>query len=84
MELFIVIIDHKNLIGFLMIKELNKRQVKWAEMFVKYYYEIKYIKSTDNAKVDTFSRKAELQDNKKVKGAILRIDEDGKIKYNYL
>jgi len=53
-------------------------------MLAKYYFEIKYIKSTDNVKADTLSRKAELQDNKKVKGAILRKDEDGKIRYNYL
>jgi len=30
------------------------------------------------------NRKAELQGNEKVKGAILRIDNDKRIKYNYL
>jgi len=30
------------------------------------------------------SRKVELQDNKKIKGVILRMGEDGKIRYNYL
>jgi len=29
-------------------------------MLVEYYFKIKYIKGIDNAKVDTFSRKAEL------------------------
>jgi len=29
-------------------------------MLVEYYFEIKYIKGTDNTKVDTLSRKAEL------------------------
>jgi len=53
-------------------------------MLAEYYFKIKYIKGTDNVRVDTFNRKVELQDNKKVKGAILRMDEDGKIKYNYL
>ena len=57
MELFIVKIDYKNLIRFLMIKELNKRQVKWAEMFVEYYFEIKYIKNIDNIRVNIFSKK---------------------------
>jgi len=35
-------------------------------------------------RVDALNRKAELQDNKKVKEAILRMDKDGKIRYNYL
>jgi len=29
-------------------------------MLAEYYFEIKYIKGTDNAKVNIFSRKAEL------------------------
>jgi len=29
-------------------------------MLVEYYFEIKYIKGTDNARVDVLSRKAEL------------------------
>jgi len=29
-------------------------------MLVEYYFEIKYIKGTDNARVDALSRKAEL------------------------
>jgi len=53
-------------------------------MLAEYYFKIKYIKSIDNTRADTLSRKVELQDNKKVKGVILRMDEDGKIRYNYL
>jgi len=53
-------------------------------MLIEYYFKIKYIKDTDNIKVNIFNKKAELQDNKKVKGAILKMDKDGKIRYNYL
>jgi len=53
-------------------------------MLAEYYFKIKYIKGTDNARVDILNRKVELQDNKKVKGVILRMDKDGKIRYNYL
>jgi hypothetical protein len=60
MELFIIKIDYKNLIGFLTTKELNQRQVRWAEILVKYYFEIEYVKGTDNIKTDIFSRKAKL------------------------
>ena len=45
---------------FLTIKELNCRQVKWAEMLIKYHFEIEYVKSTDNARADMLSRKAKL------------------------
>ena len=40
--------DYKNLIGFQITKELNQRQVKWAEMLIEYYFEIQYTKGTDN------------------------------------
>jgi len=53
-------------------------------MLVEYYFEIKYIKGTDNARVDVLSRKVKLQGKEKIKGVILRKDEDGKIRYNYL
>jgi len=53
-------------------------------MLVEYYFEIEYIKSIDNIRADIFSKKVELQDNKKVKGVILKMDKDGKIRYNYL
>ena len=35
-------------------------------------------------RADTLSKKAELQSSIKLLDAILRIDKDGKIKYNYL
>ena len=53
-------IDYKNLIGFLTIKELNQRQVRWAEMLIEYYFEIQYTKGTDNARANALSRKAKL------------------------
>ena len=60
MELFRVIIDYKNLVKFLTTKKLNKKQVKWVEEFLEYYFKIKYTKGTKNTKVDIFNRKAEL------------------------
>jgi len=53
-------------------------------MLVEYYFKIEYIKGINNVRVNALNRKVELQDNKKVKGAILRMDKNGKIKYNYL
>ena len=52
-------------------------------MLTEYYFEIQYTKGTKNARADALSRKAELQNNKKPLGAILRKDEDKLIRYNY-
>jgi len=59
-ELFMVKTDYKNLIGFLMLKELNKKLVRWAEMLIEYHFKIKYIKRLNNIKVKAFSRKIKL------------------------
>ena len=59
-ELFRVITDYKNLVKFLIIKELNYKQVRWAKEFIKYYFKIKYIKGTENARADILNKKAEL------------------------
>ena len=66
--------DYKNLIGFLMTKELNQRQVRQAEMLIEYYFEIQHTKGTDNVRVDALSRKAKLQNSKRLLGALLRRD----------
>ena len=75
--------DYKNLIGSLITKELNYRQVKQAEMLIEYHFQIQHTKGTKNARVDALSRKAELQNNKKLLGGILRKDKDRLIRYNY-
>ena len=69
--------------GFLIIKELNYRQVRQVEILIEYYFKIQYTKGTKNIRVDVFSRKVELQNNKKLLEAILYKDKDGLIKYNY-
>ena len=70
--------------GFLTTKKLNCRQVKQAEEFIKYYFKIKYTKETKNIKINILNRKAKLQGNKGVLKVILKMDTNGKIKYNYL
>jgi hypothetical protein len=46
--------------GFLIIKKLNWRQVRWVEILVKYYFKIKHVKGIDNIKADTLSKKIKL------------------------
>ena len=76
-------IDYKNLTEFLITKELNRRQVRQAEMLVKYHFKIQYTKGTNNARVDALSRKAKLQSNGKPLGALLRKNTNRLIRYNY-
>ena len=58
--------------------------MRWAEMLLEYYFEIKHVKGTDNAKVDALSWQVELQGIKKPSRAMLKLYEDGKIRYNHL
>jgi len=43
-------------------------------MLIEYHFEIQHTKGTDNAQADALSRKAELQSNKKLLGALLQKD----------
>ena len=52
-------------------------------MLAEYYFKIQYTKGTENVRVDALSRKAKLQNNKKLLGAMLCKDENGLIRYNY-
>ena len=52
-------------------------------MLIEYYFKIQHTKGIENARVDALSRKAELQNNKKLLGAILKKDSNGLIRYNY-
>jgi len=52
-------------------------------MLSKYHFKIKHVNRRDNKRADILSRRAELQGNKKPLGAILRLNKDRKVKYNY-
>ena len=52
-------------------------------MLIEYYFKIQYTKGTKNARVDALSKKVELQNNKKLLGAILYKNKNRLIRYNY-
>ena len=52
-------------------------------MLIEYYFKIQYTRGTKNTRVDALSRRAELQNNKKLLGVILKKDSNGLIRYNY-
>ena len=53
-------------------------------MLIKYYFKTQYTKGAENIRVDVLSKKAKLQNNKKLLEAMLRQDKDKLIRYNYL
>ena len=52
-------------------------------MLIEYYFKIQHTKGTKNARADALSRKAKLQNNKKLLGVMLKKDSNGLIRYNY-
>jgi hypothetical protein len=69
------LLDYKNLIYFTTTKELNRRQVRWAETLASYNFKIHYVKGTENARADVLSKKLEYVSNKTLlTRAILKTD----------
>lgn len=56
--------DYKNLLYFMFIKVLIRRQVCWAEELSQYYFWILYWKGSDNAKADALSQWSDYLKNK--------------------
>ena len=52
-------------------------------MLIKYYFKIKHVKKSNNAKTNTLSKKEKLQNSNKVSRALLKLKENGKIWYNH-
>ena len=52
-------------------------------MLIEYYFKIQHTKGTDNAQADALSRKAKLQNKEKPLGALLKLDQNRLIRYNY-
>jgi len=67
--------DHKNLRNFATIKQLNQRQVCWAEQLVNYEFQIHYKKSNENDEADALSRQPDHEEVKKIHIKILSEDD---------
>jgi hypothetical protein len=52
-----VLIDYKSLKYFMIIKKLNRRQVKWAEFLAKFDFKIAYQSEKKNDKADALTRR---------------------------
>jgi hypothetical protein len=54
-----VLTDHKNLKYFMIIKKLNRRQVKWAKFLVEFDFKIAYQSDKKNDKANALTRRSD-------------------------
>ncbi len=54
-----VLIDHKSLKYFMIIKKLNKRQTKWIEFLIEFDFKIAYQSEKKNDKADSLTKRFE-------------------------
>ena len=59
-HLIVVYSDYKNLSYFTTTKRLNRRQVRWAELFASYNFQIHYWKGSENGQADALSQRSDL------------------------
>jgi hypothetical protein len=60
-----MLINHKNLKYFMSIKQLNRRQNKWAQFLTDFHFVITYLFEKFNEKADSLIKRAEDVSNKK-------------------
>jgi hypothetical protein len=63
-EPFGILIDHKNLKYFIIIKSLNQKQVRWLEFFAGFNFKITYRPKNKAIRPDAFSRRTQDCPNK--------------------
>jgi hypothetical protein len=73
--------DHKNLTYWTTTKELNRRQVRWAETLVAYDFKINHIRGKENITADALSRRADYMNGLKPEPAALLQEKDGGLTY---
>jgi hypothetical protein len=54
-----MLIDHKNLKYFMFIKQLNRRQSRWAQFLIDFHFVIIYLLEKSNEKADSLIKKIE-------------------------
>ena len=74
----------KNLLNFIITKELNRRQIKWFKLLRGYKFRIHYTSRKENDRVNALSRKCDYMKIKKIfDKSILQINKNGTLSSNH-
>ena len=69
--------NHKNVLQFIIIKQLNRRQIRWSKLLKQYKFKIQYISRKENERANALSRRIDHMNSKEVfNHNILRINDD--------
>ena len=69
--------NHKNLLQFIIIKQLNWRQIRWSKLLEQYKFKIQYISRKKNGRANALSRRIDYINSKEVfDHNILKVNND--------
>ena len=69
--------NHKNLLQFITIKQLNRRQIRWSKLLEQYKFKIQYTLRRENERANALSRRIDHMNSKKVfNHNILKVNDD--------
>ena len=75
--------NYKNLLHFIIIKQLNRRQVRQSELLGQYKFKIQYIPGKENRRADALSRRSDYIKIKEIfNSSILKVNKDGLLSAN--
>ena len=63
---FTIYTNHKNLLQFIITKQLNRRQVRWFELLGQYKFTIQYTPRKENGRANALSRRIDYMNSKEI------------------
>jgi len=73
--------DHKNLLYWTTTKQLNRRQVRWAETLAPFDFRIHHVRGKENAVADALSRRPDYMKNIQPEPMAILKERDGALTY---
>ena len=69
--------NHKNLLQFIITKQLNRRQIRWSKLLEQYKFKIQYTSRKENERANALNRRINHMDLKEVfNHNILKVNND--------
>ena len=53
---FIILMNYKNFVFFIITKKLNQKQIKWLKKFAQYRFKIRYTSNKNNVRTDALNK----------------------------